>query len=84
MAVWKGTVAGCRVVINTVDHLPPHCHVFIGARNVKVSLEEMERMNRNTPRLSPALKRGLLELREELSDAWNRVVIIGKVRDAES
>lgn len=82
MAVWKGTIAGCRVVIHTVDHLPPHCHVFVEGRDVRVSLEDMDRMNRNSPRLSPALRRGLSGLREELLEAWNLVVIIGKVRDA--
>ena len=81
MAVWKGTVAGCQVVIHTVDHLPPHCHVFIEGRDVRVGLEDMDRMSRNSPRLSPALRRGLSGLREELLEAWNLVVIIGKVRD---
>ena len=38
MAVWKQTVAGCGVKINDVDHLPPHCHVDLGSRRVKVNL----------------------------------------------
>lgn len=81
MAVWKGTVAGFPVVIHRVDHLPPHCHVFIRERNVRVGLETIERLNGSGPRLPPLLGRGLLELRDELLEAWSRVEIIGAGKD---
>lgn len=81
MAVWKGTVAGFPVVIHSVDHRPPHCHVFIQGRDVRVALHSMERMNRNTPRLPPSLRRDLIGLRDELLEAWDNVIIIGATGD---
>lgn len=76
MAVWRNTVAGFQVVINNVDHEPPHCHVFIHGRNVRVNLETLQSMSRTVPELPPRLRRSLSAIQSELLSAWQKVEII--------
>ena len=76
MAVWKQTVAGCGVKINDVDHLPPHCHVDLGSRRVKVNLFTLQVMDPPPHELPGGVHRQLRRPQEELLDAWERVRVV--------
>ncbi len=76
MAVWKEKVAGCEVKILNVDHMPPHCHIAMPAKELKVDLHTLEVINPPPHELPPALRRGLVKRRESLLEAWDRVRII--------
>ena len=45
MAVWKKKVAGCEVQILNVDHMPPHCHIAMPAKELKVDLHTLKVIN---------------------------------------
>ena len=76
MAVWKKNVAGFIVKIFEVDHPPPHCHIFIHGRSLKVSLFSLDIMNPPPHKLPPNLRRGLLRHQDSLLCAWERVNIV--------
>jgi hypothetical protein len=73
MAVWKRRVASFEVKINDVDHRPPHCHVDLGARRVRVNLLTLDIMDPPPNDLPPKLRKRLRRLREELLEAWESV-----------
>ncbi|TVR57169.1 MAG: DUF4160 domain-containing protein [Gemmatimonadales bacterium] len=76
MAVWKQKVAGYEVRIHDADHPPPHCHVIVGGRDVKVDLWSLEVVNPPPNELPGKLRRKLLSLQEELLEAWEQVLEI--------
>lgn len=75
MTVWKGVVAGCEVKIHDVDHLPPHCHAYVGGRDARVDLRTLEVLNPPPHELPAKRRRGLQALQEELLRAWDDVTL---------
>lgn len=76
MAVWKRVIAGFKVVINDIDHEPPHCHVQIGRHNAQVDLDSLEIFHPPPFVLPSKLRKGLREVQEEMLEAWEIVTII--------
>ena len=69
------------MAIYGVDHLPPHCHVFIDGRNIRVDLMTMRSMSKTVKTLPAPLHRGLGAAQDELLQAWEGVHIIGRPDD---
>ena len=73
MAAWKGKLAGYPVVIHEVDHYPPHCHVELDGRDVRVHLLTLQVLKPPPNDLPAPLRRELCNSQEELLEAWERV-----------
>ena len=78
MAVWKRALAGFEVKIHNVDHAPPHCHAYVGGRDLKIDLRTLEVLN-PPPHEAPAkLRKHLRARQDELLRAWEDVVLTGQ------
>jgi len=76
MAVWKNTIAGCVVKIHDVDHDPPHCHAYVGRRDLKINLMTLEVLDPPPRTYPPDLRRGLVKAQEEMLRSWEQVTIV--------
>ena len=68
-------IKGYRVVINDVDHEPAHCHVRIGRHSAQVDLYSLKVLHPPPHSLPPALRKGLIEVQDEMLEAWEQVRI---------
>jgi hypothetical protein len=76
MAAFKVKCANAEVEIHQWDHLPPHCHVHIGGREVWVLLETL--VVWRPPYVLPAnLRKCLRKHQQAMLIAWDDVTIIG-------
>jgi len=73
MAVLKRKVAGCDVKIHNVDHPPPHCHVLVDGRDLRVHLYTLAVLNPPPHDLPPKVRQGLRKVQEDLLQAWEEV-----------
>ena len=64
------------MVINDVDHEPPHCHVRIGRHNAQVDLYTLKTIHSPPSDLPTKLRKGLKDVQMELLEAWESVTII--------
>lgn len=76
MAVWKRILVGYEVKINDVDHPPPHCHVRLDRRSVKVDLMTLSVLDPPPHELPHKLRRALRHVQEDLLAAWENVRIV--------
>lgn len=76
MAVFKRKCRGFKLKINDADHLPPHCHVHVAGRNVRVDLVTLEVLNPPPHILPPQITGCIRRHQEEMLEAWERVVIL--------
>ncbi len=72
MAVFHVQCANTEVRIHEADHHPPHCHVKIDSRDVKVLLATLEVFS-GIYTLSGALRKCLRKHRAAMLAAWGRV-----------
>jgi hypothetical protein len=75
MAVFQVRCANTVVRIHEVDHPPPHCHVKIDGRDVRVLLETLM-VWRSKYRLPPQVRKCLREHQADMLAAWGEVTII--------
>ncbi|HZC67072.1 MAG TPA: DUF4160 domain-containing protein [Nitrospirales bacterium] len=74
MAVWKTKCGGAEILIKNMDHLPPHCHVKHGGRDVKVRLHDLRPWG--TSELPSGVRKCLREHQEDMLAAWDTVKVI--------
>jgi hypothetical protein len=75
MAVFQVRCANTVVRIYEVDHPPPHCHVKLNGRDVRVMLRTLA-VWRSNYTLPPNLRKCLRKHQEEMLAAWEQVTII--------
>jgi hypothetical protein len=75
MSAWKGKIAGFEVKIHDVDHWPPHCHISMKGRNMRVDLRTLEYLNPPPHSLPAKLRKGLMALQSGLLKIWEEKVI---------
>jgi hypothetical protein len=74
MAVFQVRCANTVVRIHDVDHPPPHCHVKIDGRDVRVLLATLA-VWRSNYKLSPKLRKCLEKHQAAMLAAWEDVTI---------
>lgn len=75
MAVWKRQIDGHSVKVHNVDHPPPHCHVEVGGKDLKIDMAFLSVMNPPPHELPGRLRRKLAQVQESLLEAWERVQV---------
>ena len=73
MAAFKRKCANTKVKINNWDHLPPHCHVALGGKNVLVGLATLAVLRPGGVTLPAQLRRCLKDWQLEMLVAWESV-----------
>jgi hypothetical protein len=74
MAVFHVKCANTEIRIHEIDHLPPHCHVKIDGRDVRVRLDTLQVFGSDWE-LTPAIRKCLRKHRSEMQEAWQHVVV---------
>lgn len=74
--MWKRKVGGYQVVIHDVDHLPPHCHIYIEGRSVEVRLLDLEVRSPPPNSLPGKLRKQLSSVQEDMLKAWDQVKVV--------
>lgn len=74
MAVFHVRCANTEVRIHETDHDPPHCHVKIDGRDVRVLLDTLE-VFRSDLTLPPKLRKCLRKHQAAMLLAWEQVTV---------
>jgi hypothetical protein len=75
MAVFHVKCANTEVRIHETDHHPPHCHVKIDGRDVRVRLDTLE-VFRSDLQLTAKVKKCLRKHQHDMQRAWEQVTVI--------
>jgi hypothetical protein len=73
LALWSDTRNNIRYKINDIDHPPPHCHVLLKGRRLKVSLETFAVLKPRGRTLPPMVRQYLKEHQLAMLEAWQLV-----------
>ena len=76
MAVFKAKCANTEIKIYETDHPPPHCHVVVNGRDVRIKLETLE-VFWSSQVLPPKLRKCLERKKSAMMEAWRRVQVMG-------
>jgi len=74
MAVFHVKCANTEIRIHERDHLPPHCHVKIDGRDVRVAIATLE-VFWSEYELPPKLRKCLKKHQADMRAAWRNVTI---------
>jgi hypothetical protein len=74
MAVFHVKCANTEVRIHDRDHDPPHCHVRIDGRDVRVRLENLQ-VFWSTHELPAKVRKCLRKHQDAMLRAWERVTV---------
>jgi hypothetical protein len=74
MAVFRVQCAGTEVRIHETDHNPPHCHVKVDGRDVRVRLDTLEVFWSDLT-LTSGIRKCLKKHQRAMCRAWKQVTI---------
>jgi hypothetical protein len=75
MAVFHVRCANTEIRIHNRDHPPPHCHVKVDGRDVRVLLVTLA-VWRSELVLPPKLRKCLRKYRRQMLKAWRKVTVV--------
>ncbi len=79
MAAFTHTCANAKIVIHQSDHPPPHCHVKIKGKDVRVNLFTLE-VFWDDFTLPANLRKCLKRIQEDMIAAWDDVTLTDEAR----